>query len=124
MDQLVVRLIDNSIIEILEMPMFVNMPESEKNKLMQKLQGHFYDVVLDSFIEQLDNQQVSVLLNIPLESPELEEKIIEYSKANPLITGFNVLFDKFICVISFVFWNNMSFNYGPVFGQFINYRKI
>ena len=93
MDQLVVRLIDNSIIEILEMPMFVNMPESEKNKLMQKLQGHFYDVVLDSFIEQLDNQQVSVLLNIPLESPELEEKIIEYSKANPQIT--KVLVNKF-----------------------------
>lgn len=93
MDQLILKLIDNSIIEILEMPAFSNMPEAQKTKLMQKLQGHFYDVVLDSFIEQLDNNQVSTLLNIPAESPELEQKIIEYSKANPQIT--EILINKF-----------------------------
>lgn len=93
MDQLIIKLIDNSIIEILEMPAFINMPEAQKNKLMQKLQGHFYDVILDSFIEQLDNQQVSTLLNIPMDSPELEKKIIEYSRNNPQMT--EILIGKF-----------------------------
>lgn len=83
MDQQINAYIESLVLGILNSPNFINLAEPQKSEIAEKLRGKFYDVILTTTIDNLTDEQVSQLQNIPADSPEMAQKIQEFSSTLP-----------------------------------------
>lgn len=67
--------IDGLVNEALGASVFASLSPEQKEEVKNKLYNHFYQVILDTTIDNLNEEQVSQLEVLDPESPEMEEKI-------------------------------------------------
>lgn len=83
MDQKINAYIESLVLGILNTPAFANLVEPQKSEVAEKLRGKFYDVILNTTIDNLTDAQVVELQQIPVDSPLIEQKIQEFSSTLP-----------------------------------------
>lgn len=79
MDNKLDEYINGLITKILQSPNFINNPEEQKQKLAQKIMEHFNNLIFDSLVDSLTPQQLDTLKGIPMDSPQMEEKIEQFA---------------------------------------------
>lgn len=85
MEQNITNYIENFVQDILNLPQFASLPQDQKETLEENLRGKFYDVVLDTTIDNLTDEQVLQLENIPPDSPQMRQKIEEFTSTLPYL---------------------------------------
>lgn len=83
MDQKITAYIESFVLGVLNLPNFVSLTEDQKANLAEKLRGKFYDVILTTTVDNLTDEQVLQLQNIPANSAEMEKKLEEFSSTLP-----------------------------------------
>lgn len=83
MDEQINSYIESLVLEVLESPGFVNLSLGEKQAKGELIRDHISNVVLDTVVDSLTEEQLKVLEKIPHETPEMEHKIEEYSSQIP-----------------------------------------
>ncbi len=71
--------------DILQLPIFANLPPEKKQGVSENLKTTFYRSIVEALISNLNETQVDELLKLDINSPQMEEKI-EYFSAQ--IPGF------------------------------------
>ncbi len=61
--------------ECLQAPGFISLPKEQKNQLAGQIQEHFYQAVMETLVNRLDEQQFSQIEQENPNSPEMAEKI-------------------------------------------------
>lgn len=77
--------IETSILEILETGQFAKLSADQKTQLAQKLNDHFYNLLIEVIVDNLTYEQLVTLKNLPLDTPELVNKLSEYSNQIPFL---------------------------------------
>lgn len=83
MDEQIQQFIDNKVGECLQDPQFANLPEDQKNNLKERIYTYLYKSMILALIEQLNDAQVMAIKDLELESPEMEEKLQQFSAEIP-----------------------------------------
>lgn len=85
MDQKINSYIESLVLEVLQSNDFVSLSDDQKSKLAEKLRDHFNNVVLDTVIDKLTPQQLQMIKDLPADSPQMAEKIEEFSSQIPFL---------------------------------------
>lgn len=83
MDQKFEAYLQGLVTDILNSPMFVNIPEDQKITLSEKIKNHLNGVVIDAIVDRLNSEQLNAIKDLPADSPEMEEKIEEFAAQMP-----------------------------------------
>ncbi len=83
MEQNITNYIENFVQDILNLPQFATLAKDQKEALAENLRGRFYDIVMDTTIDNLTDEQVLQLENIPPESIQMRQKIEEFTSTLP-----------------------------------------
>lgn len=76
-------LINTLIADILAADSYQTLTEVEKEKAAEKISERFSEVIFNTTIDNLTNEQVRSLNSLPLDSPEMEKKLTEYASQTP-----------------------------------------
>lgn len=92
MDNVFESFIENLVSECLKGAKFAYLPEKEKKELAAKLRDRFYQVTIDTLVDQLSESQVREIKSLDPKDPKMEQKMTEFAASIP---GFAfVLEDK------------------------------
>lgn len=83
MDKQINSYIESLVLEVLESSNFVNLSQEEKQAKANLIREFISTVMWDTGIDSLSEEQLKSLEKIPFASPEMEEKIEEYSSQIP-----------------------------------------
>lgn len=61
--------------ECLQTPGLINLPQEQKNQIAGQIQEHFYQAVMETLVERLDESQFSQIENLDPNSQGMAEKI-------------------------------------------------
>ena len=86
MDQKINSFIESLILDVLQSPRFAPLPEDQKQQVAEKLRDHLNNVIFDTVIDRLTPDQLQTLKDIPMHSPQMTEKIEEYSSQIPFLS--------------------------------------
>lgn len=75
--------IDGLVNQALLAPAFYNLSPEQKEEVKNKLSNHFYQVILDITVDNLNEEQVAQLEVLEPESPQMEEKISLFAAQTP-----------------------------------------
>lgn len=67
--------IQGLISECLQAPGFINLSFEQKNQIANQIREHFYQAVMETLVERLNEQQFSQIEQLDPNSPEMAEKI-------------------------------------------------
>lgn len=83
MQQQLQSYIDSFILGVLSEPRIASLPEDEQSKLRSQFQDRFDELILDTLLNRLNDDQVKELQGKLTDPTALEEKIAEYSALVP-----------------------------------------
>jgi len=83
MDKKLAGYLDSLVSEVLTSTDFVNLPEDQKQQYAVKIKDHFNNVVFDTLLNNLNSEQLNILKNLGLNSPQAQVKIEEFSAEIP-----------------------------------------
>ena len=83
MDNVFNDFIENLVSECLQSTKFAYLSENEKNQLAQKLRDYFYNITINSFIDQISDEQFTRIKDLDFKSKEVLEKIAQISASIP-----------------------------------------
>ncbi len=86
MDQKINSFVEGLILDVLQSPQLANLPEDQKSQVTEKLRDHLTNVVFDTVIDRLTPEQLQTLKDISMGSPQMTEKIEEYSSQIPFLS--------------------------------------
>ncbi|KKR80516.1 MAG: hypothetical protein UU73_C0002G0054 [Candidatus Daviesbacteria bacterium GW2011_GWA1_41_61] len=75
--------IDGLVTQVLSSPAFNMVSLQQQEEMNNKLYNHFYQVILDTTIDNLNEEQISQLEALDPESPQMEEKISLFAAQIP-----------------------------------------
>lgn len=85
MDQKINAYLDSLVSEVLSSPAFATMPADQQATWSAKVREFLNGVIIDTVIDRLTPEQLNAIKDIPADSPEMEDKIEEYSAQIPLL---------------------------------------
>lgn len=83
MDQKINAYLDSLVLEVLNSPNFVNLPQDQKTAASEKVNNVLNKVIITAIIDRLTPQQLEVIKSLDPNSAEMEQKIEEYSSQIP-----------------------------------------
>ncbi len=83
MDKIFEEFIENLVNECLQSAKFAYLPEKERQEFAQKLRDYFYNVTINSFIDQISDEQFTRIKDLDFKSKEVLEKIAQISASIP-----------------------------------------
>lgn len=83
MDKQINSYIESLVLEVLESPNYATLSQEEKLAKANLIREYISTVMWDTGIDSLSEEQLKSLEKIPFTSPEMEEKIEEYSSQIP-----------------------------------------
>lgn len=92
MDQAFEEFIEKLVSECLQSSKFAYLPPKEKKDMAEKLRNHFYNMTLNTLIDQLSSDQIVQIRALDPKDPKMEKLMSEFAACIP---GFaTVLEDK------------------------------
>lgn len=85
MDQKIEQYLISLVNEVLNSPNFSNLPQEQKVIYQQKIRTFLDSIVIDTIIDNLNDEQINSLKDIPADSQQMEDKIEEYSSQIPFL---------------------------------------
>lgn len=85
MDQKINAYLDSLVTEVLNSPNFLNLSEDQKASQAEKIRTYLDGVIIDIIVDNLNEEQLSSLKDIPANTPQMEEKIEEYASQIPFL---------------------------------------
>lgn len=85
MDQKINAYLDSLVLEVLNSPMFANLPEDQKTSLSEKINDYLNAVIIGAIIDRLNPEQLNVIKSLNPQSIEMESKIEQYASQIPLL---------------------------------------
>lgn len=83
MDQQLTQILDDLANQVLTSTQFLTLPEDQKQAKKQEVLDSLNDVILDTLVDNLTDEQVAQLQNMDPNSEEMEKKIEEFSSTIP-----------------------------------------
>lgn len=83
MDEKIKNYIESIVQESLDNPDFANFAQDQKEAYIQKVRSHFYDLIFDLCIKDMNVEQLRVLDSLEFGSPEMEEKLELFAATVP-----------------------------------------
>ncbi len=83
MDERVNAYIESLVSDIISQPNLTNLSPEEKTKYADEIRDRFYNVILDTVIDNLNSEQLAAIKDLPIDSDEMEKKLTEYSASIP-----------------------------------------
>lgn len=83
MDQKLQEYLESLVAKVLQAPALTNLSEQEKGEFAQKVHDYFNKVILDTTIDLMDEEQLNSIKDLAMDSPEMEQKIMEISSQIP-----------------------------------------
>ena len=83
MDKIFEEYIENLVNECLQSAKFAYLPEKERQEFAQKLRDYFYNITINSFIDQISEEQFTRIKDLDFKTPEAQQKIAEMSASIP-----------------------------------------
>lgn len=75
MDQQIDQVINNLISSCMQSSMFVNLNEQQKQETNKRLADRFYSVILETLVDNLNEEQLKATENLDFSTPEAEQKL-------------------------------------------------
>lgn len=91
MDQEIEKYLNNLIEDCLQAPAFLTLSDQDKSLFRQKLDDYFSQVILETLIYSLSDDQVKEIENLDFNSPEAAQKIQLLAASVP---GFIMILDE------------------------------
>ena len=85
MDQKINAYLESLVLEILQIPQFAKLPDEQKNTVAQKIREYLNGTIIDMVIDRLTPEQLNAIKDLPARSPEMEDKIEEFTSTMPLL---------------------------------------
>lgn len=79
--------IDSSVKEVLDSPGYLALSGDERDKLVKSLSEHFENMILETFMNRLTDNQVKEIRDTLSNHGILEEKFAEYAAQIPGLAG-------------------------------------
>lgn len=83
MDKKLEQYMQSLVSQVLTSPNFVSLPEEQKQQYSTKIMDHFNNVIFDNVLNNLTSDQLNILKNLGLSSPQALVKIEEFSSEIP-----------------------------------------
>jgi hypothetical protein len=83
MEEQVIEHINKLIQSCVNSPKFASLTPEQKQQLEAQIEGYFQNLMFDTMIDNLSDEQVKELETLDLTSPEAEEKIALFSATIP-----------------------------------------
>lgn len=77
MDQKINAYIESLVLEVLEV---------QKDLFPEKIRDHFHNVVFDVILEHMSTEDLNSIKDIPMDSPEMSQRIEEISSGIPFLS--------------------------------------
>lgn len=87
MDKKLQAYLDSLVSGILISPNFANLTDEEKKSLTLKINDHLANIIFDTLLNNLNTEQLTILKNLGLSSPEAQVKIEEFASEIPGFAG-------------------------------------
>ncbi len=88
MDKIFEDFLEKLISECLLGARFSYLAEKEKKETTEKLRDHFYDVIIDTLINQLSEEQLKEIRGLDSASPKMQEKLSLFAASLPGVGFF------------------------------------
>lgn len=75
--------IESLVTQCLLIPKYANLPADQQQQAKDQLTDRFYNLILDTVVDKLNDDQVAELSALPPQSPEMEAKIEQFSALIP-----------------------------------------
>lgn len=75
MDEKLQAYIDNLVAEVLQSPNLSNLNEEQKKEYALKVQDHFNNMIFDTTVDLMTDEQLNSIKSIPMDSPEMPGRI-------------------------------------------------
>ncbi len=79
MDQKLQAYINSLVLEVLQAPGLSVLNEEKRKEYAFKVQDHLNNVIFDVTVDMMTDEQLSSIKGIPMDSPEMPQKIAEIS---------------------------------------------
>lgn len=86
MDKQIQAYLESLVLQVLQAPSLGSLSEQQKNEYAQKVQDHFNNVIFDTVLDQMTPEQLNLIKDIPMESPQFPQKIEEISAQIPSLS--------------------------------------
>lgn len=83
MDQQLQAYIDSLVLEVLQSPNLSDLNEQKRQEYIRKLLDHFNNVIFDTTVDMMSDEQLSSIKGLPLDSPEMPKKMMEIAAKIP-----------------------------------------
>lgn len=83
MDKIFEEFIENLVNECLHTAKFAYLPEKERQEFAKKLRDYFYNITINSFIDQISDEQFTQIKDLDFKSKEAQEKMAQISASIP-----------------------------------------
>lgn len=90
MDNIFENFIENLVNECLRSAKFSYLNAKEKKELAAKLRDRFYQLTINSLIEQLSDEQINQIKGLDSKDKKMEEKLSEFAASIP---GFAIVLE-------------------------------
>lgn len=75
MDQQIDQVINDLISSCMQSPMFASLNEQQKQETIKRLADRFYSVILETLVDNLNEEQLKATENLDFNTPEAEQKL-------------------------------------------------
>lgn len=83
MDKIFEEFIEKLVSECLQGDKFSSLSEKEKIETAEKLRDYFYNVVIDSLLDQISEDQLAEIKDLDAKDPKMAEKLTQFAAALP-----------------------------------------
>lgn len=85
MDNRINAFLESLVLEVLQTSPIGQYPQPQKDEYVQKLRDYFNTVIFDTMIDNFTPEQINILKEIPIDSPQMRDKIEEFASITPLL---------------------------------------
>ncbi len=86
MDEKIAAYIQSLVLNVLNSPSFGAFSDEQKKQYSEKVEDNFNNIIFDTVIEMLSDEQVGILKTLQAGSLEFERKLEEFSSTIPLLS--------------------------------------
>lgn len=83
MDEKLQAYIDSLVAEVLQSPSLDGFSEGQKKEYASKVQDHFNNVIFDTTVDLMTDEQLNYIKDTPMDSPQMPQKMTEIAAQIP-----------------------------------------
>lgn len=83
MEEKINNYLEKLVVQCFEIPAFKNLYGDQRNQVADNLRNHFYNLIIDVTIDNMNEEQFMKVKDLDFNSPEAEDKLIEVSAEIP-----------------------------------------